>query len=100
MNSPESITSLPERPDDERHRRAVNYLIAMGIRVLCVFLCLFVTGWWLVLPILGAIVLPYFAVVVASVTRRQPGTLTAPGQLALGPATPSPMRPTPDEANW
>jgi hypothetical protein len=92
MNSFDSITSLPERPDDERRRRVVNYSIAMGIRVVCVILCVFVTGWWLVVPILGAVVLPYVAVVFANVATRQTGNLTVPGQFALssGPTYASP----------
>jgi uncharacterized membrane protein YdbT with pleckstrin-like domain len=99
MKSPESITSLPERPDDERRRRAVHYSIAMAVRVVCVILCVFVTGWWLVLPIFGAIVLPYVAVVLANVTTARSGTVDAPGQLALGSASSSTMTSAPDEAH-
>ncbi|CAO1651654.1 DUF3099 domain-containing protein [Salinibacterium sp. NSLL150] len=83
MNTPESITSLPERPDDERRRRVINYSIAMGIRIVCVLLCVFVRGWWLVLPVLGAVVLPYVAVVMANVGSRRGDTVTTPGQFAL-----------------
>ncbi|WP_141989234.1 DUF3099 domain-containing protein [Rhodoglobus vestalii] len=100
MNSPESITSLPERPQDERRRREVNYLIAMSIRVICVILCLFVTGWWLVLPILGAIVLPWVAVVLASVTTQRPGMLNAPEQLAVGSISSPTVPRRPDRPNW
>ncbi|MGV8911000.1 MAG: DUF3099 domain-containing protein [Rhodoglobus sp.] len=84
MDTPQSITSLPERPDDERRRRVIHYSIAMGIRVVCVLLCVFVRGWWLVLPILGAVVLPYVAVVLANVTTRRSSAVNAPGQFALG----------------
>jgi len=83
MNTPESITSLPERPDDERRRRVINYSIAMAIRVVCVLLCVFVRGWWLVLPILGAVVLPYVAVVLANLQTRRSGDVNVPGQFAL-----------------
>jgi len=99
MNSIESITSLPERPDDERHRRMVNYSIAMGVRVVCVLLCVVVTGWWLVIPILGAVVLPYVAVVLANVTTRRPGTVNAPGQLAIGSTGPATAPNASDEAH-
>lgn len=98
MNSPESITSLPERAEDERRRRVVNYSIAMGIRVICVVLCVFVRGWWLVLPILGAVVLPYVAVVLANVTTRRTGTLDVPGQFALSSASSSHIPTATDEA--
>jgi len=66
----------------------INYSIAMGIRVVCVLLCVVVRGWWLVLPVLGAVVLPYVAVVLANVTTRRPGVLRAPGQFAID-ASPS-----------
>ena len=81
MNQPQSITSLPESPDDERHRRMVRYLIAMGIRVACVIACLFVHGWWLLLPLAGAVFLPYIAVVLANVGSRPGGTVERPGAL-------------------
>jgi len=57
MKQPQSITSIAESPDDERRRRMTHYLIAMVIRVICIVLCLFVQGWWLILPIIGAVVL-------------------------------------------
>ncbi|MGV8857135.1 DUF3099 domain-containing protein [Rhodoglobus sp.] len=98
MTSPESITSLPERPDDERHRRMVNYSIAMAIRVVCVLLCVFVRGWWLVLPILGAVVLPYIAVVLANVNSSRSGSINTPGQFAIGSINSSSDSNSSDEA--
>ncbi len=68
MKQTQSITSLPESPDADRRRRLVAYLIAMGVRVACVILCFFVQGWWLFVPIVGALVLPYVAVVLANAT--------------------------------
>lgn len=79
MDQPQSITSLPESPADERRRRMIRYAIAMSIRVVCVILCLFVHGWWLLLPILGAVVLPYVAVVLANVGSNPGGTVERPG---------------------
>ena len=63
----QSITSLPPSPEVERHARMVKYLIAMGIRMVCIVLMLFVQGWWLLVCAIGAIALPYFAVVFANV---------------------------------
>lgn len=82
MKQPQSITSLPESPDDERHRRMIRYAAAMGIRLVCVFACFFVKGWWIVLPLLGAVFLPYVAVVVANVGTSRRGTVERPGALA------------------
>ena len=63
----QSITSLPVSDEVERRNRMIKYLIAMAVRVVCIVLLLFVQGWWLVLCAIGAIVLPYFAVVIANV---------------------------------
>ena len=81
MSQPQSITSLPESPDDERHRRMIRYGIAMGIRVVCVIACFFLHGWWLLLPLLGAVFLPYVAVVLANVGSSTGGTVERPGGL-------------------
>ena len=45
----------------------VKYSVAMGIRVLCIISVLFVPGWWRIIPVIGAVFLPYFAVVIANV---------------------------------
>jgi hypothetical protein len=79
----QSITALPESPDSERHRRMVRYGIAMGIRVACVIACFFVQGWWLLVPIIGAVVLPYVAVVLANVGGRAGDTVVRPGAIVV-----------------
>lgn len=81
MNQPQSITSLAESPDDDRHRRMFRYGLAMGIRVLCVVACFFVQGWWLLIPVIGAVVLPYIAVVLANVGGRDGDTILRPGSV-------------------
>jgi hypothetical protein len=63
----QAITTLPLSPEAERRNRMIKYSITMGIRVVCIILMLFVHGWWLVVCAVGAIVLPYFAVVIANV---------------------------------
>lgn len=45
----------------------IKYSVAMGIRIVCIILMLFVQGWWLLVFGAGAILLPYFAVVIANV---------------------------------
>ena len=66
----QSITSLPLSPTEERHSRMLKYSIAMGIRTLCVVSLLFVQGWWIVVMVVAALVLPYLAVVVANVKSK------------------------------
>lgn len=68
-----SITALPMSPEEERRLRMVKYSIAMGIRMICIFAMLFVSGWWLVLCATLAIVLPYFAMIIANVKMTSPG---------------------------
>ena len=77
-----TITSLPMSPDEERRERMIKYAAAMGVRLVCIAACFVVTGWWLLLPALGAIVLPYFAVIAANtVTNRGGDVVERPGAL-------------------
>ena len=80
----QSITSLPVSDEIERRNRMIKYSIAMAVRVVCIVLLLFVQGWWLVLCAIGAIVLPYFAVVVANVKiAPRGGEVLRPGGLEI-----------------
>ncbi len=81
MQQPQSITSLPESPDADRRRRMIQYGIAMSLRVVCVIAAFFVQGWWLLVPIIGAVVLPYIAVVLANVGLRQSSEVVRPGSI-------------------
>ncbi len=81
MKQPQSITSLPASPDEERRQRIVRYGIAMSLRVVCIIICFFVQGWWLLLPIAGAIVLPYIAVILANVGTNDSAAVLRPGAL-------------------
>ncbi|TQL53628.1 DUF3099 domain-containing protein [Subtercola boreus] len=74
-----SVTSLPQNPAEERHARMIRYSLAMGIRLLCLAGLLFVQGWWLLVLGVAAVVLPWFAVVIANTGRNTPGTMQAPG---------------------
>ncbi|MBI5161819.1 MAG: DUF3099 domain-containing protein [Micrococcales bacterium] len=68
----------------------IKYGVTMGIRVVCVIVMLFVQGWWLLVPVIGAIVLPYFAVIVANAKGASGvGVVERPGALVpLAPAAP------------
>ena len=70
MAKPQSITSLPRSPEDDRRERMVRYSITMGIRIVCIVACFYTPGWWLIIPAIGAIVLPYVAVILANVSDR------------------------------
>lgn len=60
----------------------LKYTIAMSVRVVCIALCLVLPGWWALVPAMGAVFLPYFAVVIANNARtgrrervQRPGAL-------------------------
>lgn len=59
----------------------IKYSIAMSVRVLCVILCFFAHGWWLLVFALLAVILPYFAVVVANTAVRSTGVVLRPGSV-------------------
>lgn len=69
-------TARPGRSDDISARQR-RYLWMMGIRLVCVPFALVVDGWARWVFIVGAVVLPYLAVVVANaVAQPAPGALT------------------------
>ncbi|GAB2458792.1 hypothetical protein HD599_001449 [Conyzicola lurida] len=82
MKTTQSITTLPPSPADDRHKRMLTYTIAMSVRVVCVFLLFVVHGWWLLVVALGAVLLPYFAVVLANnVSGGTPADVVRPGAI-------------------
>ena len=80
----QSITSLPLSPEVERRNRMIKYSVAMGIRIVCIVLMLFAQGWWLLVCAVGAITLPYFAVILANVHGDPRGAaVVRPGSVEL-----------------
>lgn len=74
----------------------IKYTIAMSVRVLCIVAMLFVHGWWLAVCAAGAILLPYFAVVVANVHSDPRGaTVVRPGAVEMYHSQGEPYRPGP-----
>jgi len=98
MKTQQSITSLPASPADDRHRRMIQYTITMTIRLICVVLLFVVQGWWLLVVGLGAVLLPYVAVVLANnVHGGTPGDVVRPGSIVpfRDPRRPAPAPSTP-----
>lgn len=62
----QAITNARQAHTAEMHGRMVKYSISMGIRLVCLILVFFVTGWLQWVVIAGAVALPYFAVVLAN----------------------------------
>ncbi|WP_213814776.1 DUF3099 domain-containing protein [Glaciihabitans sp. dw_435] len=90
MKKPQqSITSLPASPDDERRARIRKYSITMTIRLVCFALVFVLPGWWQLVAIVGAVILPYIAVVVANTGSSRAGDVTV-----MRPGAIVPVRPT------
>lgn len=48
----------------------IKYAVAMGIRMVCLILIFVVDGWLKILPVIGAVFLPWFAVIIANGSDR------------------------------
>lgn len=66
MPKNQTVTSIEEAPEVERRRRFITYTVSMIIRFACVVLVVFTTGIWQIIFGLGAVFLPYFAVVLGN----------------------------------
>lgn len=72
---PVSITSARPSRSSDINRRQTRYLLSMGIRTICFVLAVVTTGWLRWSFVVGAVFLPYVAVVLANATdsRRSAG---------------------------
>lgn len=61
-----SITDAAAAHSEEMRQRMIKYAVAMGIRMVCLVLIFVVDGWLKILPIIGAVFLPWFAVIIAN----------------------------------
>jgi hypothetical protein len=78
----QSATALPPSPDAERRTRMLKYSVTMGIRVVCfIVLILMPRSWWMLVPLAGALVLPYIAVVIANTVVRTATPVERPGSI-------------------
>lgn len=80
-----AITTLPPAPADERRRRMINYGLTTLIRLVCIIIAFVVPlGWWTILPVVGAVFIPFFAVVVANAGYDgAAGVVERPGGIEL-----------------
>lgn len=87
----QSATSLPVAPADDAGVRVRNYLLTMGIRIACLLLMALVTpyDWYTFVFAVGAIFLPYVAVVGANAASgRGVRVAERPAATALDAAPP------------
>ena len=73
-----TVTSAATSTTDDQDKRIKRYLTMMGIRVALFGLVFVTSGWLRWAAVIGAVVIPYFAVVIANaVAPSQPGSLQA-----------------------
>lgn len=60
------ITDARMAHSDDMHARMVKYATAMGIRMVCLVLIFIVPGWFKLIAVAGAVLLPWVAVVIAN----------------------------------
>lgn len=78
------VTSVGVNPARDRAYRMRMYFTAMALRVACIVSLFWVRGFWIILVAAGAIVLPYFAVLIANAVSHVGGqTPDAPTPLAV-----------------
>ena len=61
-----SITDAAAAHSEDMRERMIKYALAMGIRMVCLILIFVVDGWFKLIPVAGAVFLPWIAVVIAN----------------------------------
>lgn len=86
MSKTYRVTSAGVNPAADRAHREKMYYISMGLRVPCVLSLFWVQGWWVLLSAAGAIILPWFAVMIGNAVAHGGGEeVDAPEPLQLEP---------------
>ncbi|WP_221584115.1 DUF3099 domain-containing protein [Microbacterium sp. G2-8] len=93
-----TATSLGTSPDEDETSRMRQYLLTMGIRTACIVLAFAIQpwGWYTAVFAVGAIFLPYFAVVIANQSQSASASQAEQPELSIGP--PAPAEEAPAEA--
>lgn len=65
-----SITNAQRGITEQQSGRTKKYLVSMAIRTVCFILAIVVPGWPKLAFIIGAVALPYLAVVIANAGRE------------------------------
>ncbi len=84
------VTSVGVNPAKDRAYRMRMYFLTMSLRVVCVVSLFWVRGFWIILVGVGAVVLPYIAVLIANAVSHEGGrSPDAPSPLELTGAEPA-----------
>ena len=86
------ITNAPVSLEQDQRVRVRNYVFSMGLRIVFILLAVVTSGYWRWAFALGAVFIPYFAVVIANGGRgqvEQARTLVTPARAQLSSAPPN-----------
>ncbi|MGH8825189.1 MAG: DUF3099 domain-containing protein [Jiangellaceae bacterium] len=89
----QSVTTAHSSHSDDIDARQRRYLLIMGVRIACLPLAIAMQGWARWVFIIGAVVLPYIAVVVANAARRPVSGALVPVDHQSAKALPPPDTP-------
>lgn len=97
MSKEYRVTSAGVSAAEDRAHRMRMYFVAMALRVACVVSLFWVHGWWIILPAVGTVVLPWFAVMVGNaVAQSTDQEVDAPEPLELLSAEPTELDQEPE----
>ena len=68
-----SITDAAGAHSEDMRQRMIKYAVAMGIRMVCLVLIFVVDGWFKIIPVAGAVFLPWIAVIIANGNDKAEG---------------------------
>lgn len=80
-----SVTNAGTNPVADRQHRQRVYYLAMFLRFSCVLSLFWVRGWWMIIAIAGAVILPWLAVMIANAvahTNDTAGTVEPKPEIA------------------
>lgn len=61
-----TITNAAVAHSEEMRQRMIKYAVTMGIRMVCLALVFVFDGWFKIIPVVGAVILPWVAVMIAN----------------------------------
>lgn len=61
-----AITNAVVPHSEEMRQRMIKYSVTMGIRMVCLALIFVFDGWFKIIPVAGAVILPWVAVMIAN----------------------------------
>lgn len=91
------VTSAGVSAAEDRSHRMRMYFVAMSLRVACVLSLFWVHGWWIIIPAIGTVVFPWFAVMVGNaVAQSTTEEVDAPEPLSIATSAPDTTDPEPE----